>query len=163
MVKGRVLFLVSVVEIIVFCILMFTRFNNFATNKIWFSLALGLIGLYSFLYYIAYRLDSSLYYCVLLITFAMSTAYRFINQIEFVNFYPVYMMCFAMAHVTIFVTFRQIIHLKVFAILALEVILIMCYKNNYIPLGLVIGINIIYVLLVLMNTIIRARRNLRRE
>ena len=163
MVKGRVLFLVSVVEIIVFCILMFTRFNNFATNKIWFSLALGLIGLYSFLYYIAYRLDSSLYYCVLLITFAMTTAYRFINQIEFVNFYPVYMMCFAMAHVTIFVKFRQIIHLKVFAILALEVILLMCYKNNYIPLSLVIGINIIYVLLVLMNTIIRARRNLRRE
>lgn len=163
MVKGRVLFLVSVVEIIVFCILMFTKFNNFATNKIWFSLALGLIGLYSFLYYIAYRLDSSLYYCVLLITFAMTTAYRFINQIEFVNFYPVYMMCFAMAHVTIFVTFRQIIHLKVFAILALEVILLMCYKNNYIPLGLVIAINIIYVLLVLMNTIIRARRNLRRE
>lgn len=142
---------------------MFTKFNNFATNKIWFSLALGLIGLYSFLYYIAYRLDSSLYYCVLLITFAMTTAYRFINQIEFVNFYPVYMMCFAMAHVTIFVTFRQIIHLKVFAILALEVILLMCYKNNYIPLGLVIAINIIYVLLVLMNTIIRARRNLRRE
>ena len=159
----KILFTCAMVLIAIFIASLFTTVNGFSPSEIWFSVAMFLIGIYTLIYYKFFKLDSSLYYGVLLILLAVSTAYRHFSGLSFARGYPYYIACFAYAHFAVFVVFRQYIHCKIFAILGIEVILLMSYKINLLPLFALIAINVGFLALVAFNACIRVRRNLRRE
>lgn len=160
MTKFKFLFLVFIVEVGVFATLVV--FNLGELQELWFSLALLLIGAYSLIYSYLYKMDSSLYFGCLLIGLGFTTAYRHINEISFAQFYPIYIACFAFAHFAVFVVFRQNIHFKLFAILAIEAILLISYKIKILSLLALVLINVAYLIFVLINGAIRVRKNLRR-
>ena len=73
-----------------------------------------------------------------------------------------YILCFSLASFAVFVIFRQNIHFKLFAILTIQVILLVSYKMNYLNIWQVVFINALYLLTLLIRTIFRIRKNLRR-
>jgi len=161
--KSRILFFSFIAIVILYIISMFVQIGDIKLNSIWFSVAMLCVGIYALIYSYLYKLDSELYYGVLNIMFAMATAYRFITDIKFMMFYPIYILCFAVAHLAVFVLFRQKIHFKLFAILFLECILLTSYKMNFLSLYVLLAINIIFLLFVAINGVYRLRKNLRRE
>ena len=75
--------------------------------------------------------------------FAVSIAYRFLMFIDLFLFYPIYILCFAISHFAVFALFRQNIHLKLFAIFAIEGIMLVSYKMHILNLTMLIAINVI--------------------
>ena len=163
MTKLKFLFLFFIIIAGVFVASLFLEIGSVKLQQIWFSVALFLIAMYSLLYSWLFKMDSSLYYGVLLALISVFSAYRYIQKIDFKFYYPIYIACFALASFAVFVAFRQNIHYKIFAILGIEAILLMCYKINLLPLQVVIAINIAYFTFVGINAIFRLRKNLRRE
>lgn len=160
--KGKILLFTFIFECIIFTFCLFLKLEQFNVFELWFSLALFLIGIYSLIYSHMYTLDSCLYLGVLLICFAFATAYRYLTIMSFGDFYPIYFACFAFAHLSVFVMFRQNIHFKIFAILMIEVILLMSYKANLLSFLLLALINGMFLLFVVLKIILRAWKNLRR-
>lgn len=135
-------------------LLMFKTFREY-----WFGTISCFVGLYSLLYCIMYKLDSSLYYSTLVLGISATSFVQNYYNITASTFYPMYIMCFAMASFAVFVLFRQKIHFKLFAILFFECILLIAYKFNKISLLLLLTINTAYLLLVGINVLIRLRKN----
>ena len=160
--KGKFLFFCALMLVGLFTVAMFVNIGQISLRSIWFSVALLCIGIYSLLYSHMYKLDSCLYFGILNICFAFATAFRFLLAIKFGVFYPIYFICFAIAHLAVFVIFRQNIHFKLFAILSIEGILLISYKAKFLNLWLVIAVNAIFLLFVLSSSIYRLRKNLRR-
>ena len=161
--KIKWIIIFTVIEITTFIMLMFVSLNGFKLNSIWFSIATFFVGLYAINYYFLYKLDSSLYYGVLLISLSLCQVYKFVNDYSFSEFYPIYFFCFAIANFSVFVRFRQNIHFKMFAILAFEAILLVTYKLNIVNFASFVAINTIVISLMFITLTLRIRRNLRRE
>lgn len=161
MTKGKLLFLLFIIESIIFAVTL--RLNLLGINlfNFWFSLSLFFIGIYSIIYSNLYKLDSTFYLGVLLISFAFFTAYRQIMFASFNSFYPYYIFCFAIAHLAVYFKFRQNIHVKIFAILILEVILLLSYKMNFIQFATLAILNSLFLINILVNVTARARKNFR--
>ena len=161
--KNKILLAFAILEVIVFFSAMRIKIEGYSLSSLWVNFAILFIGIYSILYSLMFKLDSSLYYGMLLIFIAITTSYSFVNGIEFYFFYPFYILCVAFSHFTVFVFFRQIIHFKVFVFLIIECILLIGYKSNLINWLLLIGINSLYLFYMLINLILRVAKNLRRE
>lgn len=161
--KGKILLAFVILEIIIFIIAMFTNVNGYALHNIWVNIALLFVGLYSLLYCVLFKLDSSLFYGFLLTTLALATAYCYINKISFTMFYPIYILCVCFAHFTVFAIFRQIIHFKLFAFLLIECILLIAFKSNLINWWWLVVLNGLYLFYLIINLFLRVKKNLRRE
>lgn len=147
---------------ILFILSFFVEFNGIKLNSIWFGIAILLIGVYTLSYYLMYGLDSSLYYGTFVFLCGVMNVLQNILAINTFMFYPMYILCFALASFAVFAIFRQNIHFKLFAILFFEVILLISYKMNYLNLWQMIFVNGIYLFVLLIRSIFRVRKNLRR-
>jgi len=161
--KNKILLSFALIEIAIFISILFIKINGFELYNIWFSVSLLLISLYELLYSYLFKLDSALYLGSLLTNFALATCLKYFYTYSLYAYYPVYILCFAMAHFTVFVFFRQIIHFKLFAFLLVEAILLIGYKANLINWWLLVGINGIYLCYLIINLLLRVAKNLRRE
>lgn len=160
--KGKFLLFFTIFEVGLFVLCMFVKIASFRLSFVWFSLAVFFVGQYALLYSRLYKLDSSLYYGVLLILIAISSAYQFYSGYGFGEYYPIYIICFALSDFAVFVNFRQNIHFKMFAILLSEAILLLCYKTNYLKAWWLLIINGLFILFIIIQMAFRVRRNLRR-
>ena len=159
----KIQFCSAIVIIGLFIISLFININGFFLREIWFSISLVCIGLYSLIYSFLYKLDSCFYYGMLNVLFAFATAVRYLTNITFFSYYPIYVLCFAISHFAVFVIFRQKIHFKVFAILLAEGIILLAYKKKFLSLETLIAINGAFLLVIAINMLYRLRKNLRRE
>ena len=159
--RNRILVAFLLLEILSYIYLILQKKKDFTT--VWFSILLIAIGLFSLLYFFLYKMDSELYFGTLICFIGMCSWLRLTYGISFNKFYMVYIFCFAFAHFAVFVFFRQKIHLKLFAILILQGILIAGYKFNYLKLYQVLLILISFIVFVLINLILRLKKNLRRN
>jgi len=157
--KNKILFSIAILLTLVFVayMLFFNKIHN-----LWFSVFCGLVGIYAFCYYKAFKMDSSLYYSSLLISVAVSSGIMIFNEISMSQYYPIYIACFAFASLAVFVKFRQKFHFKLFANLFIECIILIGYKLNYLNVLTLIIINCIFLSIILFNIIFRVRKNLRR-
>ena len=162
MTKSKALPIILLILTIIYTFLMFINLNGFNFKNYWFSLVLIFIGIYSLIYYGLYRLDSALYYGVLHILLAFASYFKMTNLTIFKNL-PLYFISFMLAHLSIFVTFRQNIHFKLFAILLLQTILIVSYKINLLSLVSFVTINALFIALIGINIAYRLTKNLRRR
>ena len=160
--KSKFLIVFFVLEVLAFFVLICININDFYLKNIWFSISLFLIGAYAILYSAVYKLDSELYFGSLTMSFSVVLTLKKIYEIPFFKFYPIYILCFCLASLSVFVAFRQNIHLKMFAILFFEVIILTSYKLNYITSDLIIALNILFLLIVAIFALCRVGKNLRR-
>lgn len=160
--KNKFLLFFAILLIILFIISFFVEFNGIKLNSIWFAIAVLFIGLYSLFYYLMYGLDSSLYYGTLITLCGVVNLTQNLLEIKALLFYPIYILCFAFASFAVFAIFRQNIHFKLFAILLIEGILLISYKMNYLNIWQIVFVNGIYLLILLIRSIFRVRKNLRR-
>lgn len=159
--KNKILLAFSISFALLFIASLFITINNIQLRQYWFSIACVFIGQYSLLYCFMYKLDSSLYYGILVSGIGATSFYQSSFIMTFYSFYPVYLLCFALASFAVFARFRQKIHFKLFAIFAFEGILLIVYKLNYLNYLQVLIINGAYLLFVIINAIIRVKRNLK--
>lgn len=159
--KGRFLFAFAITLSLVYFAVILFNFNNFSSK--WFSLALLFIGIYSLIYSYLYNSDSFLYYGTLLTLFGISTYIKSVNNISLEKYYPIYILAVALAHLAVFVNFRQNIHFKIFAILLVQGILLVGFKFNVVSLKLTLILSLVLWLMVIINMVYRLKRNLRRE
>ena len=161
--KSKRITIFTILEFVLFVSLFFVKIKSFYFSQMWFGVAVTLIGLFSFFYSYQYNLDSSFLYGVALILIGACVTFQHINLLSFRYFYPVYILCVSVAHFAVFVRFRQFIHFKIFTILFFEAILLVCYKVGYIGFNWLILINAIYAAAILINVLLRVRKNLRRN
>ena len=159
--KNKILLAFSILFTILFIVSFFITVNNIQLRQYWFSIACVFIGIYALLYCFMYKLDSSLYYGILVGGVGVASFYQTSFHLSFYYFYPVYLLCFSLACFAVFARFRQKIHFKLFAIFAFEGILLIVYKLNYLNFLQLVIINGVYLLFVLINAIIRVKRNLK--
>jgi len=160
--KNKILLFFAIFALILFIFSFFINLNGIIFKYFWFSTSIFLIGLYALLYCSLYKLDSSLYYGVLLVSLSFIIFVQMLYAINIYFYYPYYILCFALASFAVFVLFRQNIHFKLFAILTAEVILLIVYKMNKLNIWQLIAINGIYLTFVIVNSIFRLKKNLRR-
>lgn len=148
--------------LITFILSLFVKFNDVQLKNCCFGISILFIGIYTLIYYLLYGLDSSLYYGCL--TFLLGDAVLCQNFLEIPTsmFYPAYILCFSLASFAVFAIFRQKIHFNLFAILLVEVILLISYKIDYLNIWQIMIINGIYIVIILIRSIFRVRKNLRR-
>lgn len=159
--KNKILLFFAIFCVILFIFSLFFEINNVSLKEYWFSIASVLIGQYSFIYFLMYKLDSSLYYSFLNSSIGISSFFQSVNEYSFVFYYPVYLLCFAISSFAVFVLFRQKIHFKLFAILTLEAILLIAYKIKILNLWQLLLINGLYLIFVLAEIVFRIKRNLK--
>lgn len=161
--KTKVLLISAIFLVVIFAVVMFLQFNNFKFYNIWFSLSLLFVGIYALIYFINFKLDSSLYYAVLLIALGSCSIVKYLYEFSFYFYYPIYIFCFAFASFAVFVRFRQNIHLKIFAILIFEGIILIGYKLNFFNIIPFYILNGLYLLLIGFDVLIRINKNLRSQ
>lgn len=160
--KNKFLLIFALLLLILFISSFFVKLNSIQLKSLWFGIAILFIGIYTLIYYLMYGLDSSLYYGTLTMLCGVTNLLQNILAINLFLFYPVYILCFAFASFAVFAIFRQNIHFKLFAILLIEAILLISYKMNYLNLWQIVIVNGIYLLILLIRSIFRVRKNLRR-
>lgn len=160
--KNKVLLFFVILLMALFISSLFIKINNINLAEYWFSTICVGIGVYSLLYYIMYKLDSSLYYGTLILNLGISSFVQQYFNFNFAYFYPIYILCFALASFAVFAIFRQNIHFKIFAFLTFEGILLIVYKIKILGMLSLLIINGVYLLIIGLNILLRIKRNLRR-
>lgn len=161
MTKNKFLLIVFLMLLAIYVSILFVKVNNINLNKFWYGFAIFFIGLYALIYFNVYRLDSSLYYGVLLTFIGAAITLKFVN-LQIMKILPLYLISFAFAHLSNFVVFKQNIHLKIFAILFLQIILIVSYKTKILNINLFLMLSGIFIFLLMVGLIYRFVKNLRR-
>ena len=159
--KSRGLIIFALLELALLIFLFFIKINDFYIHNLWFSTLVISIGGFSLFYSHLYNLDSSFLYGSALLLFGACSIFQYLNLFSFGYFYPVYVLCVSIAHFAVFVRFRQFIHIKIFTILFFEAILLMYYKANHISFLLLMLVNVVYLVAILINVLLRVRKNLR--
>lgn len=159
--KNRILLSFAIFLIILFISSLFVTINTVNLREYWFSISCVLIGFYSFLYCVMYKLDSSLYYGTFTICLGILSFIQLYMSYTIAKYYPMYLLCFAFASLAVFALFRQKIHFKLFAFFVFECILLIVYKLNILNIYWLIAINGIYLLLIALNMFFRIKHNLK--
>lgn len=140
-------------------------FNNFFGidfSDVWFSLGLVFISLPLFCRSIYFKSDSSLWASSLLIWCGIAGIYKNAYFVDMSLFYPIYIFSLSFASFIVYVFFRQKIHFKLFALILLEVIILLSYKLNYLPKHIFLLVNIAYLSALALWFIVRFLLNTRR-
>lgn len=159
--KNKILLFYTLFLLIVYVALMFIAIKNVQLCNYWFSFACVFLGLYSLAYCFMFKLDSSLYYSVLLISIGLISFVQKFKSFSFDFFYPFYFLSFSLASFAVFLFFRQKIHFKLFAIFSIECILLVMYKTDYLSFVQMLITNGLFIIFVLTNAIFRINRNLK--
>lgn len=159
--KNKILLFFAIFFTILFIFTLFLRFGNLKCMYYWFSFACFFIGQYMLVYYLMYKLDSSLHFCVFATLLGVFSFVQQYKNLSFDFFYPMYILCVSLASFAVFVQFRQKIHFKLFAFLSLECILLMLYKLSQISFWQLVMLNGIYLVAVGLNLAFRIRKNLK--
>lgn len=160
--KNKILFLTAIFLLTIFIWSLFAKVNDVQLKNYWFGISILLIGTYTLIYYLLYGLDSSLYYGCLIFLIGNAVLCQNFLEIPTNIFYPAYILCFSLSSFAVFAIFRQKIHFNLFAILLVEVILLISYKIDYLNIWQIMIINGIYITIILIRSIFRVRKNLRR-
>lgn len=132
-------------------------------KNVWFSLALCFIGCYSLVYSCFYHLDSHLYLGTILVLWGGLLALDYYKYLEGFTIWGLATSVFAIAHLTVFLVFRQNIHFKIFTMLAIISIILLSYKINILPFWGVVAMLAVMAILLAIQLFKRLRRNLRRR
>lgn len=146
----------------VYIFFIFNSFFGVDFSDVWFSLALVFVSFPLFCRSIYFNSDSSLWASSLLIWCGIAGIYNNVYLVSMSMFYPIYIFSVSFASFIVYVFFRQKIHFKLFALILLEVIILMSYKLNYLPNNIFLLINICYCTLLVLWFIIRLSINTRR-
>ena len=120
----------------------------FLVNKpieCWFSLVCVILSFNLFIRSYFFGLDSSLYIASFLLFTGVSSYFQNFFMIPFYLFYPWYVLSFAYASFMVFSIFQQKIHLKLFALIGVEVIILFIFKLGFLPNTFFYAINITYI------------------
>lgn len=159
--KNRILLIFAVFLIISYIFTLFLQIGDFKCMYYWFSFACFFIGQYSLMYYMMYKLDSSLYYGTLSVLIGIISFVQHYFALSLSFYYPFYFLSASFASFAVFVLFRQKIHFKLFAFLSLECILLMLYKLSHINFWQLVTLNGIYLLITGLNFAFRIKKNLK--
>ncbi len=129
----------------------------------WFSLALLIIGIIFLIKSFMFELDSSLYISSFLIFLSASTFVEHFFMFDSNYFYPWHIFALAFASLAVFIVFRQRIHLKIFAVLGLEVLLLLIYKNYLLPETIFYCINGVYLAAIVLMIIVSLKKNTKKN
>lgn len=141
---------------------LFNDFFGIDFSDVWFSLALVFLSLPVFVRSIYFKSDSSLWVSSLLIWCGISGIFKNAFLIDMSLFYPAYIFSLSFASFVVFLFFRQKIHLKLFALILFEVIILVSYKLNYIPSVVFLFANISYCTIIAVWFVVRLLINTRR-
>ena len=158
--KTMTIFVISLFGIYIY--FLFSSFFGVDFSYVWFSLALVFISLPLFFRSLFFHSDSSLYSSSLLLWCGIAGIFKNVYMVDMALFYPIYIFAPAFASFIVFVVFRQKIHFKLFALIFLEVIILISYKLNYIPSQIFLLINICYLTALGLWFIVRLSINTRR-
>ena len=159
--KSKILLFFAIFLVILYIISFFINIYVIILKEYWFSIACFFVGLYSFLYALMFKLDSSVYYCVLTICIAVISFCQYYFNYDIKFYYPFYLLSFALPSFAVFALFRQKIHFKIFAFFIVECILLIVYKFKYLDIVQMLLINIFYLVLIALNITFRIKRNLK--
>lgn len=160
--KIIILRIIAIINILIFLYAIFAK-KIFAleVQEIWFFLALILIAIpflvKSYLFYV----DASAYLGSQLLFCGIMGGLSKIFMLDFSIVYPWYIFSFAFASFVVFAFFRQNIHFKIFAIITVEVLILLMYKLNflnYLAFWIVNGIYIAYILVILGVLVVLSNR-----
>lgn len=132
-------------------------------ENVWYSLALYFIGGYSLMYSKLYHLDSHLYFGVAVFLAGGLTMLNYYKLLEGFTLWGLITSVFAIAHLTVFLLFRQNIHFKTFTMLAIISIILLSYEINILPFWGVVAMLVVMAILLAIQLFYRLRRNLRRK
>ena len=104
---------------------------GFELQNIWFSLALYVLSIKILVRSFALRQDSSLFFGIMLLWLSVCGAVRMFFEPEVLLMVILYISSICFASLSVFLIFRQNIHLKVVAIFSIEVILLGVLKYSF--------------------------------
>ena len=122
--------LTNVILTLIFFVLVF--YFNF--RPIWFSLSLIFLSISQLLFAIFLKLDSKLYLFSILFFCGAFGIIKYYFSLPLSYYYFVYILILGLASLLVFAFFRQKFHLKVFVICALEVLLLVVYKMDFVTI-----------------------------
>ena len=142
--------------------LLFTYFVTiiFFTN-IWFSIALYFLSIKLIIRGFALMQDSSLFFGVLLLCFSMVGVANYYWKLKTLSLLILYISSFCFASLSVFLIFRQNIHLKVVAIFLLEVLLLVVLNCSLINSFWFWILQSLMLFFVILSLIKRAKYNTR--
>lgn len=147
----------------IYIFFVFNSFFGIDFSDVWFSLALIFVSFPLFCRSIYFCSDSSLWISSLLIWCGIAGIFKNIYLINMSLFYPIYIFSIPFASFIVYLFFRQKIHFKIFALILIEVIILISFKLNYLPKNIFLLINICYCTLLVLWFIIRLSVNTRRS
>lgn len=134
---------------------------GFELQNIWFSLALYVLSIKLLVRSFVLRQDSSLFFGIMLLWLSVCGAVRMFFEPEVLLMVILYISSICFASLSVFLIFRQNIHLKVVAIFSIEVILLGVLKYSLLN-GLWFWIvQSAYIIFILLSIIKRAKYNTR--
>ncbi len=153
----RITKLINVILTLLFFILVF----YFNLKPIWFSLSLIFLSTSQLFFAIFLKLDSKLYLFSILFLCGVWGIVKFYYAMPLSFYYFVYILILGLSSFLIFAFFRQKFHLKVFVICALEVLLLVVYKMEYVTILEFVLIEIAFLLFIIQNISKRVHVNTR--
>ena len=154
--------IIAIINILIFLYAIFAKkILAIEVQEIWFFLALILIAIPFLVKSYLFNVDASAYLGSQLLFCGIMGGLSKVFMLHFSVVYPWYIFSFAFASFIVFVFFRQNIHFKIFAIITVEVLILLMYKLNflnYLAFWIVNGIYLAYVLVILGVLVVLSNR-----
>lgn len=147
---------------IYFFLLFLSIFGNITFHEIWFSTFLVCLGTIFFVRFLCYNIDSNLFLGTWLCFSGAVGILNYVFVFNVITLIGLYVACFGISSLTIFLKFRQIFHFKVFVFVLLCVILLVTFGENLITLVPFIVLSSITGTVILALTIVSIKANTRK-
>ena len=145
-----------------FALLLLSIFGKIIFHQVWFSSFLVLLGAIFFVRFICYNIDSSLFLGSWLSFSGLIGILNFVFSFNIITLIGLYIACFGISSLTIFIKFRQIFHFKVFVFAFICVILLVAFGENLLTLVPFIILSSITGAIILALTILSIKANTRK-
>ena len=145
-----------------FVLLFLSIFGSITFHEIWFSTFLVCLGTIFFVRFLCYNIDSSLFLGTWLCFSGAIGILNYVFVFNVITLIGLYVACFGISSLTIFLKFRQIFHFKVFVFVFLCVILLVTFGENLITLVPFIVLTSITGAIILALTIHSIKANTRK-
>ncbi len=156
----KITIFLKIFNLFLICLYAFCLFN-IELRQVWFSLFILFLSIPILIKSAYFVQDSKLWLGSFLLFIAIFNIYVHFYGLRFSFVYPVYILIFGLSSFLVFAIFRQNIHLKVFVICVFEVLLLSIFKFAYITTFEFVFIQVIFVLFVITNMLVRAKINTR--
>ncbi len=147
---------------IYFVLLFLSIFGGITFHEVWFSTFLVCLGTIFFVRFLCYNIDSSMFLGTWLCFSGAVGILNYVFVFNVITLIGLYIACFGISSLTIFLKFRQIFHFKVFVFAFLCVILLVAFGENLITLVPFIVLSSITGAVILALTIVSIKANTRK-